>query len=244
MPADGKISQSACAKLTPKLLGQAENVREGFLFLFFKDTEDLCRPCNQSSTPPEALVETLSILSILISRFPQQLSSENLSSPPLVVLAPLLSHPRPVVRKRAIVTLSQFIPISPPGLFEDLLKSHVLPHLAANANLDKQRTTVQLIASVAKHSPAQIAGSLGEIVLPIVKAAQREDDELREGCLQALEVLLLRCPSEITPYLSSIIQVGNQFIKYDPVRYRFWFELIVTYCGYNLFFSTTELRRR
>ncbi|KAK1235725.1 hypothetical protein PQX77_001032 [Marasmius sp. AFHP31] len=194
LPADGKISQSACAKLTPKLLGQAEN----------------------SGTPPEALIETLSILSILISRFPQHLSSENLSSPPLVVLAPLLSHPRPVVRKRAIVTLSQFIPISQPGLFEDLLKTHVLPHLATNANLDKQRTTVQLIASVAKHSPAQIAGNLGEIVPPIVKAVQREDDELREGCLQALEALLLRCPIEITPYLSSVIQVGNQFIKYDP----------------------------
>ncbi|KAL0578835.1 hypothetical protein V5O48_003159 [Marasmius crinis-equi] len=194
LPADGKVSQSACAKLTPKLLGQAEN----------------------SDTPPEALVETLSILSILISRFPQHLSSETLSPPPLVVLAPLLSHPRPVVRKRAIVTLSQFIPISQPGLFEDLLKTHVLPHLAPNANLEKQRTTVQLIAAVAKHSPAQIAGNLGEIVPPIVKAVQRDDDELREGCLQALEALLLRCPTEITPYLSSVIQVGNQFIKHDP----------------------------
>ncbi|KAF9261953.1 TIP120-domain-containing protein [Marasmius fiardii PR-910] len=194
LPADGKISASACAKLTPKLLGQVE----------------------KSDTPPEALVETLSILSILISRFPQHLSSATFSPPPLVVLAPLLSHPRPVVRKRAIVTLSQFIPISQPGLFEELLKSSVLPHLATNANVEKQRTTVQLIAAVARHSPTQIIGSLGEIVPPITKAVQRDDDELREGCLQALEVLLLRCPSELTPYISSVIQVGNQFIKHDP----------------------------
>ncbi|KAG7090596.1 hypothetical protein E1B28_009701 [Marasmius oreades] len=194
LPADGKISASACAKLTPKLLGQAE----------------------KSDTPPEALVETLSILSILISRFPQNLSSATFSPPPLVVLAPLLSHSRPVVRKRAIVTLSQFIPISQPGLFNELLKSSVLPHLAANANIEKQRTTVQLIAAVARHSPSQIAQSLGEIVPPITKAIQRDDDELREGCLQALEVLLLRCPGELTPYISSVIQVGNQYIKYDP----------------------------
>ena len=35
--------------------------------------------------------------------------------------------------------------------------------------------------------------------------------------LKALEALVLRCPSEITPFLGSIIQVGNQYIKYDPV---------------------------
>lgn len=58
---------------------------------------------------------------------------------------------------------------------------------------------------------------LSEIVPGIVQAVQREDDELREGCLQALETLLLRCPTEVAPYVTSITQAGNQFIKYDPV---------------------------
>lgn len=35
--------------------------------------------------------------------------------------------------------------------------------------------------------------------------------------LKALEALVLRCPTEITPFLGSIIQIGNQYIKYDPV---------------------------
>lgn len=35
--------------------------------------------------------------------------------------------------------------------------------------------------------------------------------------LQALEALVLRCPTEIDIYLSEIIGVGNKFIKYDPV---------------------------
>ncbi|KAI3602368.1 cullin-associated nedd8-dissociated protein 1 [Moniliophthora roreri] len=194
LPADGQVSASACAKLTPKLLEQAAN----------------------TNTPPEALVETLSILSILITRFPLRLSSTELNPPPLTVLAPLLSHPRPVVRKRAIVTISQFIPITAPELFADLLQKHVFPNLAPNANIEKQRTTVQLVAAVAKNSPTHISPSLNDIVPHILKAAQRDDDELREGCLQALEALLLRCPSEITSYLPNIIQVGNQFIKYDP----------------------------
>ncbi|KAG2134947.1 armadillo-type protein [Suillus cothurnatus] len=34
--------------------------------------------------------------------------------------------------------------------------------------------------------------------------------------LNALETLLLRCLTEAAPFLSSIIQIGSQFIKYDP----------------------------
>ncbi|KAJ7211033.1 armadillo-type protein [Mycena haematopus] len=194
LPPDGKIAATACAKLTPKLLGQISN----------------------PTTPPEALVETLAILSILISRFPAHLSSATLSPQPLTVLAPLLVHPRPVVRKRAIITLAQFVPISQGYLFTDLLATHVFPFLASNANVEKQRTTVHLVAAVARTAPTQIAPVLAEIVPGVLKAVQRDDDELREGCLQALEALLLRCPTEITPYVPSIVQAGTQYIKYDP----------------------------
>ncbi|PPQ98061.1 hypothetical protein CVT26_003287 [Gymnopilus dilepis] len=194
LPPDGKIASTACAKLTPKLLGQIQN----------------------PSTPPEALVETLSILSILISRFPNHIASVNYAQPPLRVLAPLLSHPRPVVRKRAIITISQFIPISQPALFAELLKSDVFPNLTSLASLGKQRTTVQLVAAVARNSPAQIAPLLNQIVPGILQAVDKSDDDLREGALQALEALVLRCPSEIDTYLPSIIEIGNKFIKYDP----------------------------
>ncbi|PPQ69227.1 hypothetical protein CVT25_006944 [Psilocybe cyanescens] len=194
LPPDGKIAATACAKLTPKLLGQIQN----------------------PTTPPEALVETLSILSILISRFPNHISTATHEKAPLKVLAPLLSHQRPVVRKRAIITLSQFIPISHSALFTDLLKSDVLPNLTPSASLDKQRTTVQLVAAVARNSPSQIAPALDRIVPGILQAVEKADDELREGSLQALEALVLRCPTEIDLYLPSIIEIGNKFIKYDP----------------------------
>ncbi len=172
---------------------------------------------SQPSTPPEALLETLSILLILISRFPNHISTATYSPPPLVVLAPLLSHQRPVVRKRAIVTLSQFIPISPPALFSDLLRSNVLPNLTPSAGLEKQRTTVQLIAAVARHSPSQIAPILDKIVPSILEAVGKDDDELREGSLQALEALILRCPTETDSYLPTIVEAGNKYIKHDPV---------------------------
>lgn len=173
------MAASACAKLTPKLLGQIESVSPPF------SRGGICLTARQQpDTPPEALVETLSILSILIIRFPSNLTSSTLEPHPLKVLAPLLSHPRPVVRKRAIVTLSQFIPISQEGLFSELLTAHVFPFLAPGANIDKQRTTVQLIAAVARNSPLAISSVLPEIVPGILKAIQRDDDELREGSLQ------------------------------------------------------------
>ncbi|KAK7047997.1 Cullin-associated nedd8-dissociated protein 1 [Favolaschia claudopus] len=129
-----------------------------------------------------------------------------LSPQPLTVLAPLLVHPRPVV----------FVPISQGYLFTDLLATHVFPFLAPNANLEKQRTTVHLIAAVGANGTHQIAPVLAEIVPGVLKAVQRDDDELREGGLQALEALLLRCPTEITPYVAPITQTGIQYIKYDP----------------------------
>lgn len=133
-------------------------------------------------------METLYILSILIIRFPLHLAGDNFNPQPLTVLAPLLSHPRPVVRKRAIITLSQFIPISQPELFSNLLNSSVFPFLDPSANLEKQRTTVHLVAAVARHSPLQIAPVLNQIVPGILKAVQRDDEELREGGLQVCEI--------------------------------------------------------
>jgi cullin-associated NEDD8-dissociated protein 1 len=92
------------------------------------------------------------------------------------------------VRKRAIITISQFIPISQPALFSELLIADVLPNLTASANLEKQRTTVQLVAAVARNSPSQIAPVLSKIVPGILQAVEKSDDELREGSLQVRSI--------------------------------------------------------
>ncbi|KAJ7196446.1 hypothetical protein C8J57DRAFT_1207209 [Mycena rebaudengoi] len=120
-----------------------------------------------------------------------------------------------MVRKRTLITLTPFVPISQGFLFTDLLATHVFPHLAAGTDLEKHRTTVQLVA---RTTLTQIAPVLADIVPGVLKALQRDDDELCEGSLQALEALLLQCPTEITPYLAPIVQAGSQYIKYDPVR--------------------------
>ncbi|EIW86241.1 TIP120-domain-containing protein [Coniophora puteana RWD-64-598 SS2] len=194
LPPDGKVAQKACAKLAPKLLVQVSN----------------------AETPPETILETLATLSILITRFPTHLSSPNVQPQPLPTIAPILSHPRPAVRKRAILTLSQFIPYAPREQFDVLLSTNIVPFLAPNANVDRQRTTVQLISAILRTSSHHLSPVLGEVIPSLLKAVQRDDDELREGCLQTLETVVLRSPAEVTPFLSPIIQVGNQYTKYDP----------------------------
>jgi cullin-associated NEDD8-dissociated protein 1 len=231
LPPDGKIAVTACFKLTPKLLVQVANV----CLIHLLSELSIHSTLTQPDTPSESLIEALSILSILIGRFPTNLSGATLIPHPLAVLPPLLEHQRPVVRKRAIITLAQFIPISQPELFTQLLKAHVYPFLTPSANTEKQRTTMHLVAAVARHSAGQIAPVLNDIVPGILTAVQKNDDELREGglqvynfilkhwestdlsILQALETLVLRCQTEITTFLNSIMQVGCQFIKYDPV---------------------------
>ncbi|KAF8499003.1 TIP120-domain-containing protein [Russula emetica] len=192
LPTEGTIAVKACAKLTPKLLSQ------------------LATP----GIPPDTLIETLSILSILVTHFPTYVSSLSLSPPPIQTITPLLIHGRPAVRKRAIVTLSNFVPLSAPELSGQLLSTVVIPNLQTSAPIEKQRTTVNLVAAIVRASPQRLASGLGAIVPGILRVLDQDDEELREGA--ALESTVLRMPAEVTPFLAAIIQVATKYIKFDP----------------------------
>ena len=140
--------------------------------------------------------------------------------PPVPTLTPLLGHPRAIVRKRTITTLAQFTPFTEQALFDDLLNNTVLPGLRLDTNssaaLEQQRTVVQLVGSIARLAPTRIGPSVDSIAPAVLKACSKEDDELREYALATLEVLVLRCPTEVTPFLGQIVQTGTKLIKYDP----------------------------
>lgn len=56
------------------------------------------------------------------------------------------------------------------------------------------------------------------MIAGVLADAKRDDSELREGCLQTLETLVLRCPSEITPSLPAVLAIATELVKYDQVR--------------------------
>jgi cullin-associated NEDD8-dissociated protein 1 len=154
----------------------------------------------QPGIPPDTLIETLSILSILVTHFPTYVSSLSLSPPPIQTVTPLLTHARPAVRKRAIVTLSHFVPLSAPELSGQLLSTVVIPNLQLSAPIEKQRTTVNLVAAIARASPQRLGSGLGAIVPGILRVVDQDDEELREGALQVNFSLVL--PSSCIQLLS------------------------------------------
>ncbi|CEL59964.1 Cullin-associated NEDD8-dissociated protein 1 OS=Dictyostelium discoideum GN=cand1 PE=3 SV=1 [Rhizoctonia solani AG-1 IB] len=186
LPLEGTVAPRAIQKLVPKLLQQL----------------------GSANTPPDALIETLATLTILVTRFPSHVPPQE----PMNVLTPLLLHARPAVRKRATTTIASFVPTLSQTELQEFISSTILPGLQPSAPLEKQRTTVHLVAAVARY----LASSLSEVVPSVLKGVDKDDEELREAGLQALELLTLRCPSEITPFLPELISTGTTYIKYDP----------------------------
>ncbi|KIO24797.1 hypothetical protein M407DRAFT_244321 [Tulasnella calospora MUT 4182] len=192
IPNEGTLAETACNKLVPQLLKQLQN----------------------TSTPPETIIETLNTLSVLVTRFPQL--TIRAGNDPVSVFVPLLDHSRPAVRKKTIITLAQFLPLVSSDRFNALIKANVLPALASSVKVEKQQTIVQLIGGMARYSSQSLAPALPDVVPGILTAVKRDDSDLREGCLQTLETLVMRCPSEIAPYLPQIMAVASDLVKYDP----------------------------
>ncbi|KAF8303097.1 TIP120-domain-containing protein [Clavulina sp. PMI_390] len=191
LPSEGAISERACSTLTPKLVGQIQ----------------------QPSTPPETVIEMLAILSILLSRFPVYLA--DVKPAPATTITPLLDHARIAVRKRAAVVLAQSLTVSNQSTFDDMV-AHTLQPALSSSSLPSQRTAVLLLGAMGRFSPTQVGAILPSVLPTVLSLVDRDDEELRENCLQTLEALVLRCPSEMNPFLTGAIKSGISLIKYDP----------------------------
>lgn len=67
---------------------------------------------------------------------------------------------------------------------------------------------MNLVAAIFRQSPQQLTPSLGDIVPGILQAVKRDDDELREGCLQVACMRL-----ELPGFRSPIIGFGDIITK-------------------------------
>ncbi|TPX40273.1 hypothetical protein SeLEV6574_g06705 [Synchytrium endobioticum] len=174
----------------------------------------------------EVSLDTLDIMSEVLSRFSHLITPQDMypaAHTPLQrsiqdTLLPLLNHSRPAVRKRTTVAIGNLVAHEPDDLFNDLL-TNILSELNAKQSAkdaDKLRTLVGCVSTISRYSSHRLGTHLSELLPYIISLAAFEDDELREHCLQALESLVLRCPTEMTPHLNTIIGLALQYIKYDP----------------------------
>ncbi|ORX34727.1 armadillo-type protein [Kockovaella imperatae] len=173
------------------------------------------------SNPPidaQLASELLHIITDIFTRFPDLLSSSNtLRSTCLTSLVTILTTSRTSIRKRAVPALSALV-ITNPLLFDDELRKQLSSGLKDNG--ESGSTWAAVLTSLARSADAGKVGEMisqGEIVDALLaQAANPEQNERVEGALTAVEVLILRCPTEITPYIPLILQRSLELVKYDP----------------------------
>ncbi|WWD22460.1 hypothetical protein CI109_106951 [Kwoniella shandongensis] len=167
---------------------------------------------------PQVASELLQTLTDLFHRFSHIVStSQSLQSNSLASLTKILSSARPAIRKRAIPTLSALVATNS-SLFDSSLKEEIIKGLAQDA--ESVRVWMGVVASLARGSSvAKIGAFVGEGQVPKILLSQAEDpedSETVEGALVALEVLVLRCPTEISQYIPDILSTALTLVKYDP----------------------------
>jgi cullin-associated NEDD8-dissociated protein 1 len=153
-----------------------------------------------------------------------------MQSTSFISLVNILSNARPAVRKRAIPALSALVSCSSPELFYSVLQGEIITGLETAGEASK--TWVGVLASLAKGQSAPRVGELigqGKVMETIIQHTENvEDSEAVEGALtvsvredladiQAIEVFILKCPAEISPYIASINAKALELVRYDPV---------------------------
>ncbi|KAE8220675.1 hypothetical protein CF319_g5835 [Tilletia indica] len=190
---DTSLPNVFCTRIVPKLLGYVRD----------------------QNSSQELIIDSLDIVSEIISRFPNHTASNsNLQAQILQTSLPYLRHSRPAVRKRALAVLGALGPNCASEIFTQLAKdvSDDLDQPSAEVN----RTVIQLINTLARTAPRRLGRRLPQFMPRIISKANIDDDELREVVLQALETILLRCPAEVTPFVNQIVACSIALLKHDP----------------------------
>ncbi|MCO5584991.1 hypothetical protein L7F22_038923 [Adiantum nelumboides] len=197
IPVEGDQAIMAADKLVPRLLSQISD----------------------PSASQELLIDSLDVLADYFSRFPHAISNDApLQRNAIKVILGALSNNRATVRKRAIQAISALAPFAISEVFTKLSESIAL---ALSSNKEESiKINVQLLGLLAKTSSRRLGRRLPEFmprIMTILTSEQaQEDDELREICLQALDNIVLNCPSEVTPFVIQIVESSVSLLKHDP----------------------------
>lgn len=157
-------------------------------------------------------LEALDILSDLLSRFGDLLIPFH--EVILEALVPQLGSARQAVRKRTIVALSFLLTTCSTDAYNQVIV-HLLTGLEKPQNPGTVRTYIQCLASICRQAGHRMC-HIDRVMQLLNQYSQRDDDEIREFCLQACEAFVQRCPEAIKPHIPSIVDLCLKYITYDP----------------------------
>lgn len=157
-------------------------------------------------------LEALEILADLLSRFGDLLIPFHEII--LQALVPQLGSARQAVRKRTITALSYLMTTCNNESYNEVIL-HLLSGLEKPQNTGTIRTYIQCLASICRQAGHRLC-HIDRVMQLLNNYSQRDDDELREFCLQACEAFVQRCPETIKPHIPSIVNLCLKYITYDP----------------------------
>ena len=178
------------------------------------------------STDTNQLDRTMACLTLLkqiIQRYGPHI--QDTQQPITACLLSLLSHPVEAVRKRASVTFGPVVYIVDDTLFASLMQTLI-------ERMDDETSAeiyIQSVSAISKAAGVRVGQYLPLIVPKLAKfltmtAEERAGEEpeerrieLLETCLQAIEAVILRCPTKVTPYVGQLVNTAIEWSTYDPM---------------------------
>jgi cullin-associated NEDD8-dissociated protein 1 len=89
-------------------------------------------------------------------------------------------------------------------------------HTTSGETASNIRTYIQAVGAICRQAGHRFGDHVERVVPLVLKYARREDEELREQCLQACENMMYKCGKEITLHVPAITDICLDYICYDP----------------------------
>lgn len=140
-------------------------------------------------------------------------------------LIELLDHPNEAVKKRASATLAPLVLCLNDELFTALMQKLI-------DQLTKQKHPeiyIQSVSAISRAAGVRVGPFLPAIVpklasFCVLTPAEREGEEPQEAriemletCLQAIDAIIQRCPTKVTPYVSECVSTAVALSQWDPM---------------------------
>lgn len=188
-PSSHPLTSNVCRRVTPRLVA-AIHGRTSTSGQAAPNTGDHGGGNQQQNVDVAIQLEGLDILADLLLRYGGLLASFHATIEE--ALMPLLASSRLAVRKRAIVALAHLVAVCSQTLFNTVC-DYLFDALEKNQSLSTTRTYVACVGAVSRAAGPRFGGFLPKFIPIMAKYCEKiDDDELREGCLQSFESILLR----------------------------------------------------
>ncbi|KAG8745441.1 hypothetical protein FRC10_007984 [Ceratobasidium sp. 414] len=185
LPQDNVIAPRAVRKIVPAIL----------------------RHVSDLTASSETLVRALTILDIVVRRFPTHICTID----PIVVPTSLFVHGDARVRKHAVRTAANAISSQPISNVQAFIETKILSCLGSSAaEVDEKLMAMDLILALAYHSIPNIEQVISSILLNV----KGGDGRLKNAGLRVLEKLVIFFSGEMAVHVPELVAISTECIKH------------------------------